>query len=322
MTIATQITQIKNDVTESYSRCQQAGGTIPSGYNKIANLANTIKTTATVGGLNLSNVLGVLNDATLSGPSISSWDSNDVKIIGDGVLDNSVAPQKLSPYLSSINLPNLTTVGNRGCYYFCNSDSTLQSVSMPKLTTVGANGMYGAFQKSKVKTADLSGLTIVSAADAFHFCFNEATELESINLNNLTEVSGESGMFSFLRLTTLNLTSLPNLTRVTAKYGMAFFIRGNTTITEFTFPKLQSVTGQGGLGQFFTDCTNLKKLYFPALTTVVDTAFGDAAANGMCNNCTALTEIHFKASVKSQVEATLPYANKFGATNATIYFDL
>jgi hypothetical protein len=38
--------------------------------------------------------------------------------------------------------------------------------------------------------------------------------------------------------------------------------------------------------------------------------------------CTGITEIHFRADAQATIEATSGYSDKFGATNATIYFDL
>ena len=49
------------------------------------------------------------------------------------------------------------------------------------------------------------------------------------------------------------------------------------------------------------------------LTTVGDDAF---------DRCRSLKEIHFAAKNKEAIEALSDYSNKFGATNATIYFDI
>ena len=44
--------------------------------------------------------------------------------------------------------------------------------------------------------------------------------------------------------------------------------------------------------------------------------------NSAFHNCTGIKEIHFRVDTKSIVEKQADYSNKFGATNATIYFDL
>ena len=40
------------------------------------------------------------------------------------------------------------------------------------------------------------------------------------------------------------------------------------------------------------------------------------------NSCSSLTEIHFAAANQSKIEASSYYSSKWGADNATIYFDL
>ena len=65
-----------------------------------------------------------------------------------------------------------------------------------------------------------------------------------------------------------------------------------------------------------------KKFYFPALTTIASNAFGAGASNATWYKSTDVEEIHFRADAQATIEALDGYANKFGATNATIYFDL
>jgi hypothetical protein len=57
---------------------------------------------------------------------------------------------------------------------------------------------------------------------------------------------------------------------------------------------------------------------FPKLTSIGDTY----ALYYPFLNCTKITEIHFRADMQATIEAQLSYSDKFGATNATIYFDL
>ena len=68
----------------------------------------------------------------------------------------------------------------------------------------------------------------------------------------------------------------------------------------------------------FSNCTGLTgSVNFPNLTSV-----GDNALNKAFYNCTGITEIHFRADAQATIEAQSTYSSKFGATNATIYFDL
>ena len=63
----------------------------------------------------------------------------------------------------------------------------------------------------------------------------------------------------------------------------------------------------------FGFCESLTSIDLPNVTTVGDYSFYD---------CNSLMEIHFAVKNKEAIEALSDYSNKFGATNATIYFDL
>ena len=63
----------------------------------------------------------------------------------------------------------------------------------------------------------------------------------------------------------------------------------------------------------FYNCSSLTSINLPNVTTVGYGAFG---------SCSSLKEIHFAAKNKEAIEALSDYSNKFGATNAKIYFDI
>ena len=87
-----------------------------------------------------------------------------------------------------------------------------------------------------------------------------------------------------------------------------------------------SFAGISNLGQEAADLmfaySNVTKVYFPDLTYIDSFALGAYSATEAFKSCTDLTEIHFPAALQSQVESMSRYSNKWGATNATIYFDL
>ena len=89
-----------------------------------------------------------------------------------------------------------------------------------------------------------------------------------------------------------------------------------TGITSVSFPELTSI-GDFGLTDAFYECTGITgSISFPKLTSI--------GANGLFDafSYTGITEIHFRSDAQSVVEATEDYSSKFGASNATIYFDL
>lgn len=64
-------------------------------------------------------------------------------------------------------------------------------------------------------------------------------------------------------------------------------------------------------------------IYFYSLTSVEANAFAAGATTRPAfQNQTTIPEIHFRVDMQATIEALTGYANKFGATNAIIYFDL
>ena len=118
-------------------------------------------------------------------------------------------------------------------------------------------------------------------------------------------------------ITSVNLGSLTTV----ESYGLqnAFY-----NCTELASVDLSSLTtvGSSGMRQTFYNCKKLTKILFPSLTSVQTDSFGSSTSNGVFRSCTALTEIHFRADMQATIEALSQYANKWGATNAAIYFDL
>lgn len=115
----------------------------------------------------------------------------------------------------------------------------------------------------------------------------------------------------------LTTISYPLLTTINAIRAFSGTFRGNTALTTMTFPSLTIISTYYVFEYAWENCINLQSISFPALTTC-----GTYTFNSAFTNCTALTEIHFKASVQSQIENMSGYSSKWGATNATIYFDL
>ena len=92
-----------------------------------------------------------------------------------------------------------------------------------------------------------------------------------------------------------------------------------TTVGESAFGFCKSLTSIDlpnviTVGNYaFSSCNSLTSIDLPNVTTVGYNAF---------DSCESLMEIHFAVKNKEAIEALSDYSNKFGATNATIYFDL
>lgn len=81
---------------------------------------------------------------------------------------------------------------------------------------------------------------------------------------------------------------------------------------ENAFDEVTSVDSYG-LNYAFINCTGITgSVSFPKLTSV-----GTYGLSNAFYGCTGITELHFRADMQSTIGS-----NKYGATNATVYFDL
>ena len=152
--------------------------------------------------------------------------------------------------------------------------------------------------------------------------------------------------FRFSGTPNLRYVCMPDLETLTASNAMAYTFQ-NSSCQRFYCPKLQTINGtttmhslfQGGkieyfdmsalktangtlsLGNVFNN-NPLKSAYFYSLTTISAKALGYKTGSAIFQNCKSMEEIHFRMDAQAAVESSESYSFKFGATNATIYFDL
>ena len=161
-------------------------------------------------------------------------------------------------------------------------------------------------------------------------CFEDCNYLQTLSFGALQSIYAPSGssrseVFWKICYTTNSNPSLtavyfPFLTTIGINANSAFwFAFGNQiNLTTVNMPSLTGIYSDYVFQNAFSGCTGLQSISFPSLTTITKSnVFVDAF-----NGCTGLTEIHFKASIQSTIEAQTGYSSKWGATNATIYFDL
>ena len=192
---------------------------------------------------------------------------------------------------NALDFSGITSFTNYALYskFMYSSFSPTQDVEFPDLTSIDGYGMRSAFQNS-------SGLT-------------------SISFPVLTSI-GDSGMNSaFQSCRNLTSISFPALASV-GQNGMSSAFRDCSGITSVSFPVLTSI-GDSGMNSAFRNCEKLESISFPELTQVTS-PFNNYTFAG----CDALTEIHFRADMQATIEALSGYANKWGAQNASIYWDL
>ena len=209
-------------------------------------------------------------------------------LVGEGNL--------ILPTLPSITFSGLKSMGAYGFYYkfYQRTFEDGASVSFPDLTSVGTNSMYSCFAAcTSLTTVDLSSLTSVGT-NSMYSCFTDCTSLTTVDLSSLTSMDNNGMTRCFFSCTSLTTVDLSSLTSI----------------------------GYNGMTRCFEACSSLTSISFPSLTSVQTDSFGGATYSYCFYGCTALTEIHFRADMQATIEAMTGYADKWGASGATIYFSL
>lgn len=166
----------------------------------------------------------------------------------------------------------------------------------------------------KLKT--VNGLENITSFYGMGSAFRGCEELESIDLGLLESCDTISyAFYGCKKLKTANLASIKNI-----KTGSSLF-QDCVELISVDLSSLETLQSSA-FTYAFQGCSKIPSLSFPSLTSVQSNSFASLSSNGAFRNCTALTEIHFRADMQAKIEAMTQYANKWGATNATIYWDL
>ena len=137
-------------------------------------------------------------------------------------------------------------------------------------------------------------------------------------LNNVFVVQDYCFYYAFAFSREITSFSMP-LVSVINSNGMSFAFQGCTSLKSVNLP-VYSLGGRA-LAACFMDCTGLTRFDFPLFTKLVSSRNTDCLYNCF-GNCTNLKEIHFLKTSETLVKSLDSYSTKFGAANATIYFDL
>lgn len=209
--------------------------------------------------------------------------------------------------LSTISLP-LAHVIREYAFSLCKNLST---VLLPNVSDIGSD----AFNGSTLITIDAPNVLNVQSR-AFSSC-----NLTSVSMPKATQI----GSGAFLSCKSITSISLPSVTSMGEKVCYqctaltSISLPSVTLIGQYTFYQCWSLTSVSVPNAktidyyAFYHCESLTSLSLPNVTSMgVDVFY----------NCPKLTAIHFASANKSAITALSGYSSKFGATNATIYFDL
>lgn len=299
MSITTEIQRLQDCVSNAYSACSNKGAVLPQ-YQNSANLPSTIQTI----------------NALVQDPSqIVKYVLEDYNLQTDDLTAKQATITLTGKFEDIDEVDNSFNGALRSSYAFYNN-----YVYNPKRVVHG----NAIFSKLKI----INGVF----ADIFAHC--EFDQGATVSFPVLTTINGDGGWWTtyndacfiqtFIGTSGLSTVSFGGLT--TMDFGM-YETFMNSQVANILFPNLTTIGSNGSFAKnAFRGDTALQSISFPSLTTIQNlSAFsyssGDISDQAFYG-CTNLTEIHFKSSMQSRVQALNGYSSLFGATNATIYFDL
>ena len=276
-------------------------------------------------GVSIDNLLGNVDaDGQLSVPySGFVFNGAGIKSLGENALAYKFATSdtyKCSP-VTKILLPDLLQASTASLTYVANQARFLIEVDLGLITDISSSSALKNAFGSAQSLATVRAPNVVTISGGFA-CQN-AFEFTSLTRNafpNLTTISGDSACKYMYRGCTFNTLGLDNLTTISGASACQYMFN-SLTIDVAEFPKLTTITGSQACRYWF-QLSTVKKVYFPALTTVDTGVFGSSAGNGAFASCSQLTEIHFRADAQATIEAMSGYTVKWGASSASIFFDL
>ena len=178
-------------------------------------------------------------------------------------------------------------------------------------------GLAYAFAHKNVKSVDLSNLEWVGAAGLMN-TFDTNKISGRLNLSKL-EYIGSSGLSEAFYNNEITSVDLRNLKK-TLNSALAYAFRHNK-VASIDLRNLITCGNACFQTTFYQNTPENGRVdvYLPADGSGWVTG---AMPVTMWNNSPTITEIHFSAHSEAWVQNQTGYASKFGATNATIYFDL
>lgn len=282
-------------------------------------------------GVSIDNIIGDVDaNGVLNQLNIPSFEfvGTGIKIVESGALSckfkSALATRPIN--VTKILLPDLEQVRNTGCSQIAMESAYLVEVNLGHLSIVNSTSAFQeAFTKCyNLMNTGLDNVTEITGSYAFQRAYSSCSKLQSTSLNNLTIISGDYACQEmFETADSITSTGLHNLTSIDGNYACENMFYGCKENTNIGLDKLESISGAYTCQKMFGYNTKLTTVYFPMLTVVsTANAMGRNTSSGMFAGCTNLTEIHFRVDAQVVIESLTGYASKFGATNATIYFDL
>lgn len=187
--------------------------------------------------------------------------------------------------IGNIVLPNVQALAEYVLGYKF-SRAGAGTFSAPDLLSVSREAMVNTFEHSGLTAFDMPQCKSVAYRGMAGCCAE--CQIAELHLDALEVIEAEGLQFAFRDIAALKVATMNSLKD--AKNGALQGCFRGSGLTRFDFPSLTAAEG--------------------------------GALSGMFDWCNTLTEIHFRADAQSLIESLSGYSDKFGASNATIYFDL
>lgn len=233
---------------------------------------------------------GVLNPAT---NDTIMLDFSEVKEIAELALQERFRANR---NIVGADFGSVEIIRSSGLQYTFYECSNFKYLNLSSVKEIAYGGLSNSFQYTKI-SGDADGC---------------------LDLSKLTTVAGNGIYYTFWKCE-FKVVDLRSLTTVDSR-GMAYCFYQCGKLEQIILNSLTSM-GSGCMQRAFYS-SGLLSIYFPSLISVKSDTFGSSSSNNAFGYCSNLTEIHFRADMQTTIEGLSQYANKWGATNATIYFDL
>ena len=173
--------------------------------------------------------------------------------------------------VTSVSFPKLVSVTQTNALMNCfSTNTTLTSVSMPELTTIsGLQGCYFLFYNTGLVSVSLPKLTTISGNNGCQSMFQSCNNLETVSIPELTTVSGNYGLSQAFTGTKIATFNFPKLSTVTGNQAFQQIFRLCTYLTDVYFNALTTTSFGSYVNQFETMLNNTgtnvtHTLHFPS----------------------------------------------------------
>jgi len=228
--------------------------------------------------------------------------------------------------ITNVKWEGIKDVGDYAAWYLLQNNASLQTLDLSCLEHISGSYAcsYMCYHCDNLREINLDNLKTITGNYACEYMFNRCWGLDSVTFPSLTDISGEYACAFMFEYHPHDLTSVsfPSLKTITGMFTCYLMFSECYILENINLPELTTISGDQVCSSMFNGA-NLQSISFPQLTTIEGYApFGYETWEYIFANCYNLTEIHFRSDIRSIVEALPGYDSKWGATSATVYFDL